>query len=50
MGEAEPEDKDVSGDQQERGADADLDGDVLLPAAGLHKIAEPIRAFAVLSA
>ena len=50
MGKAESEDKDVFGHQRERGIDADLVSDVLLPVIGLHQVSESLYAFAVLSA
>jgi len=50
MGKAESEDKDVPGHQRKRGVDADLVGDVRLPASGLHQVSEPVCAFAALSA
>ena len=50
MGEAELEDKDIFGDERERRFNADLVGHVLLPAAGVHQIPEPVRAFPLLLA
>ena len=50
MDKAEPEDKKFSGNVAERGDDAGLGSDVLLPAADLHKIPDEIPFFDILSA
>ena len=47
---AEPENKKLPGNFIERGDDAGLGGDVLLPAVGVHKIPDKISLFHILSA
>ena len=46
MDQAEPEDKVVSGNQQECRADSNLGGDLLLPPADLYQVSDEIRLLA----
>ena len=50
MDKAEPEDKKLSGYDEERGHDADLGGDVLLPAIGVYKVPDELQGVDILPA